>query len=769
METPKETPQETTPDQVLSKFHWCLLFLLAIIPLLFDRRIASPFILPQTLLARIGVGILLSAWLFLWSARKISIRFDSSLQYPVFGFTAACLIAAIHSPDHFSSFFGSYGLWFWGFWSVATYAGIFLLSANLAKYRERLVPIAMLCSFIVCVYAILQSLGLDPWLWRTSTEGRPSSTLGNANYMGGFTAMMVPICLYVCNKQSLVGKKIWFRIAGWILLAMNVYTCLLSQTRGAWLGLLGGILLWFLLLGKKEQGLRKKFFIIAALVAGIVILGTFTQYGKSQTAIRDRIKVFLNPKEGSAMARLSLWRSSLKIFWAHPIRGVGLDCFGYFFPRYQEVGHSRLGGKLMLATNAHNEPLQVAATTGIFGLGCYLWIWIALALTLIRRLKTAAPQERMLLASLAASCLALEIHSFFNFSVTATSLYLWCWLGTIAAPETTPQVKEQRQVPVLLRWALASACLVTLLFAGYRATRFYWADLSFKKGELAASPWTLEKAKQDYQKAIELDPRYYPAYTKLASIYVGLAKQLSEPAKTENYHKALETLKQAYEYFPLQPETPHNLGLIYLQISKDIREPTAEQAVTYLKEATLIAPQYPTFWNNYGRALEEAGQIEEAKKAWYHAIEINPYTYPAHENLGRYLPKKEVRILPQEILLTEVPLGTPIRVSDRAEQVFKLINVEDEDFKIDLKVVPWEETIQTMPDEYEAGQDNSWLTLDKNEFILKANEIQKIDGTLLIPNEKKYRHRKLILILFARIANFDYKVGTYAKLLIETK
>lgn len=69
----------------------------------------------------------------------------------------------------------------------------------------------------------------------------------------------------------------------------------------------------------------------------------------------------------TALLRLH-WISGLHMLGDNPITGVGLDNFGIAYPHYQILGAGDV-------KPAHNDYLQMASETGIFGLLAFLAFW----------------------------------------------------------------------------------------------------------------------------------------------------------------------------------------------------------------------------------------------------------------------------------------------------------------------------------------------------------------------------------------------------------
>jgi O-antigen ligase len=59
------------------------------------------------------------------------------------------------------------------------------------------------------------------------------------------------------------------------------------------------------------------------------------------------------------------WKAALKMFFAHPFTGVGVDNYGDYFKQFRAPEYSNTYGFSIGSTSAHNVVLQFFATGGI--------------------------------------------------------------------------------------------------------------------------------------------------------------------------------------------------------------------------------------------------------------------------------------------------------------------------------------------------------------------------------------------------------------------
>ena len=125
-------------------------------------------------------------------------------------------------------------------------------------------------------------------------------------------------------------------------------------------------------------------------------------------------------------------------------------------------------------------------------------------------------------------------------------------------------------------------------------------------------------ARQEYRRAVEVDPAYGPAYQGLGT----LALASGDLDRAEPLFRAAlardSTLATAH----------NNLGLIYHGTGR------LATAVERFEAATRHAPEDARLWANAARAYRDLGQIVAARRAASRALEADPTLHGAREVLG---------------------------------------------------------------------------------------------------------------------------------------
>jgi tetratricopeptide (TPR) repeat protein/TolB-like protein len=126
-----------------------------------------------------------------------------------------------------------------------------------------------------------------------------------------------------------------------------------------------------------------------------------------------------------------------------------------------------------------------------------------------------------------------------------------------------------------------------------------------------------EKAAEQFQQAVQLEPANERAYTNLAGAY----QHLNQPDKAE------ETYKRAISVRPQYWRVYSFLGTFY------ISQAEYEKAATLFRRATELDPDSYVAFNNLGAAFLYAGEDDEATQAFERSLALRP-TRDAYNNVA---------------------------------------------------------------------------------------------------------------------------------------
>lgn len=132
----------------------------------------------------------------------------------------------------------------------------------------------------------------------------------------------------------------------------------------------------------------------------------------------------------------------------------------------------------------------------------------------------------------------------------------------------------------------------------------------------------LDQAVQEYQKALETDPKSSLLHLNLASIFI----------KKDDAPHAIEQLKQSIELAPLAVEPHAILALVYALQKKP--ELAADEYALALKNASKLEPKNIEIYKSLGAIYLQQKKLKEAESIFKLIIGLAPNDSEAHFYLG---------------------------------------------------------------------------------------------------------------------------------------
>jgi tetratricopeptide (TPR) repeat protein len=154
---------------------------------------------------------------------------------------------------------------------------------------------------------------------------------------------------------------------------------------------------------------------------------------------------------------------------------------------------------------------------------------------------------------------------------------------------------------------------VNSLYSG-GLTRFAKGSSFYQQGKLA-------EAIQEFEAALEVNPRLVTAHVNLIALF----GQLNQPDKAEQHFRA------AVELDPGWVEAYYNWGFFLAQHGRKT------EAAELFRKAVEVNPDYPEARVQLGLLLDEIGRSGEASVHYQRALQVDPDNRQAHYFLGRSL------------------------------------------------------------------------------------------------------------------------------------
>lgn len=371
-----------------------------LLPLAFWAPLEDAFKLPQSILA-------VAMFLFLAVVAVFNPgRFRNILSVPVMALCLGYILAAVLGR-------GARGT------DVAVFLALSIsamLLAGRAGLGGKMVSAMIIAGTVSSLYSILQFAGLDMIPSPGGGQGlRPFSTMGNPDFMAAYLVAVLPIAAVQWSMNR--------RLIGILPVVSMSMAVLLTQSRGAWLGIAAAIALVPFLLsftGNRIQITRGMGIMAAALLA--VVAGFFYFHGQA----RERLSRTFSTGHFDAAGRIFMWKAAMGMIGERPLAGTGPGGFGKAYPEWHARGLARQPDFPWFYTeNAHNDYLQIPAEVGIPVFGLFIWVWVVFVRMAIRLARSG---DRIALGMLAGFA-AIQVDAVFNFPWYIVPTQAWFWIS----------------------------------------------------------------------------------------------------------------------------------------------------------------------------------------------------------------------------------------------------------------------------------------------------------------------------------------------------
>ena len=315
---------------------------------------------------------------------------------------------------------------------------------------------------IVVAGGLAASHGIYQFLFQVGPEGfilfgrfmRAYGTFEQPNPYGGYLGLTLPVALGLAVVAAL-GLGRWSRSWRWFTLAVTgicaalmLAALVMSWSRGAWLGFGAAVAGMVVALVVKSGRGAVLSVMPAALVAYALLAGGLAQVPPSLAqrfsdfvpylGVSDVRGAEITDANFAVLERVAHWQAAWQMWTDHPWLGVGIGNYEPVYPRYAlpqwplPLGH------------AHNYYLNIAAETGVIGLGAYLLLWCAALFQTWRAVRRASGWELGVALGVLGVVIHLSVHNFVdNLYVHGIYLQLAVLLGLVAGMERNQEVQPQ--------------------------------------------------------------------------------------------------------------------------------------------------------------------------------------------------------------------------------------------------------------------------------------------------------------------------------------
>ncbi len=365
---------------------------------------------------------LVSAWL---TGHIVSTKHNSfkDLNIKIFGLLLACFvlfgfIAAVVTDISFTAFFGENQRRN-GFLTYLALVIFMFAAAVFVKLEavKRFNYVAFATGLVLGTYGLMQISGLDFIQWNNPYNA-VISTVGNPNFAAAVMAMMASIVFGPVLNNSF---SIYYRFASLFLTVMLLITIYLSDARQGLIAFAIGVGVYVIIWLYSIKSKLKHLALGSSLLVGVFAILGMLQIGPLTSYLY----------KGSVSVRGYYWRAGIEMFKDQPFFGVGLDRYGAYFKEFREVGYPLTYGFNITSSNAHNLPIQMFSTAGVFTGIAYLAILGFIIWRGIIGIKSNQGNERLLVASVFSAWLAYQAQSIISIDNIGISIWGWVLGGVV--------------------------------------------------------------------------------------------------------------------------------------------------------------------------------------------------------------------------------------------------------------------------------------------------------------------------------------------------
>lgn len=608
-----------------------------------------PFITGKNFAFRILVEILLLAYVLL-ALKEPKYRPRSSvLMWIALGFVLWMGLATFFSVDGIKSFWSNFERMDGYVTVLHAFAFFVIVGAVLTaeKWWDAFFRVSVGASMVQGLYALLQ---LTHVLAISSQSGpRIDTTFGNAIYVAVFMLFNVFITLYLLVRDR---RSVWLQSVYGIALVLQLVAIFYSQTRGALLGVLGGLLVAGIYIAWRAtepqwKTVRRWSF---GLLGGLVILAGLFFALKDSSFVRNSATLnrvaSISFADKTTQARFTIWRDmAIPGAMEKPVFGWGQENFSYVFNKYYVPS---MYDQEQWFDRTHNEFLDWLVSGGVPAFLLYLGLFIFAAWAIIRS-ELSVPEQAAFLGLLAAygfSNLTVfhDLLSFVYFFIVLAFLHAHSWN---ALPRWMSFLKpaDDRMLAVVApvvavvilggAWMMNGAALAraqsllnaispTDLKTGAAQTpeqRFAAFKVSLTQGELGTQE-TIEQLFQFASNTVAPSTNINPQtkqdiYSFTRATGESFLAKRTHDARLElfmsvffqqfgQYDDALASLTKASADSPNKQQILFQLGTTYIQ------KGDSAKAVEILKKAFDLDPAYESARILYAGALYIAGKNADA-------------------------------------------------------------------------------------------------------------------------------------------------------------
>lgn len=563
-------------------------------------------------------------WLFFLLTQIVSTLFSSDMYLSIWGYYSRFHQSLLHSLAYFILYQG------------------FVTWINKDQISSMLKALS-LSAGLVAIYTVGQHFGIDAKYWLQDVRSRAFASLGQPNWLATFNVLITYLLMdYWLDKTKSTKVPV-------VIFVISSLVLLFTKSRSGYLAYLiaSGLYLAWHYKKAKAFNLNLSFYIKILIIISITSLiffsATLSKYIQKYRSISIANQPSQNISKNkpilitpSSEIRKIVWQGGIKLWRLNTkniLIGTGVETFAFNYYKTRPQKHNLTSEWDFIYNKAHNEYINILATTGLFGLIAYLILFTGIIISLIVNFS-------FLSIGATAGIVGFLIAIFFGFSTTST------FPLAILVPAINRQISKSTYLSFKKKKpSQISYLFITIVFLfGFYLSLFlfkWWlADISFAKANKLSLNGGYQKAILSYQKAIKLNSHQPAYFIKLANaLTIQLVSYLSsnpdkvnDPQSQEVINYINDLINYANQTSPTNLEFQKKTAKIYVLLSTVIPD-YYQKAIKVIQAVKQQAPTDPSLAYNLGLVYQLKNQTNKAEKEFQTAINLKPNYDPAYIKL----------------------------------------------------------------------------------------------------------------------------------------
>jgi hypothetical protein len=237
---------------------------------------------------------------------------------------------------------------------------------------------------------------------------------------------------------------------------------LLSQTRGAWIGVLVAIVL---LVSRHRAVVQRRWRELVVGTFALVVIFAMTPLG-------GRVADGFDLGHGTTQGRFDDWSTGVRVIEGHPVLGVGPEGYRVVLPQVVSATYVRRHGTAVIPDRAHNGVIDVGTEGGIVAGALYAAL---LALVIVVAWRSLRSRDVFTIA-LACAVVGYVVQQQFLFPLSEIDPLFWVVAGMLVASRAPMPAPTPTSSLVRLRRVGAALVAVAALFGAMMGMREVLAD-----------------------------------------------------------------------------------------------------------------------------------------------------------------------------------------------------------------------------------------------------------------------------------------------------